>query len=57
MNINFDKLREDLINYFGAAMGMFPISLMDVSKVEQATEQELIKIAKQNGFYLKKYER
>ncbi len=56
MNINFDKLRVDLIDYFGSAMGMFPVAMMDVSKVEQATEQELIKLAKQNGFDLRKYE-
>lgn len=56
MDIDFDKLREDLIDYFGSAMGMFPMAAMDVSKVERASKQELIKIAQQNGFDLRKYQ-
>lgn len=56
MEIDFDKLREDLIDYFGSAMGMFPMAVMDVSKVERASKQELIKIAQQNGFDLRKYQ-
>jgi hypothetical protein len=56
MDIDFDKLREDLIDYFGSAMGMFPMAVMDVSKVERASKQELIKIAQQNGFDLRKYQ-
>ena len=56
MDIDFDKLREDLIDYFGSAMGMFPMVVMDVSKVERASKQELIKIAQQNGFDLRKYQ-
>jgi hypothetical protein len=35
MDIDFDKLREDLIDYFGSAMGMFPMVVMDVSKVNE----------------------
>ena len=56
MDIDFDKLREDLIDYFGSAMGIFPMVVMDVSKVERASKQELIKIAQQNGFDLRKYQ-
>ena len=56
MDIDFDRLREDLIDYFGTAMGMFPMAEMDVSKVERASDGESIKIAKQNGFDLRKYE-
>ena len=56
MDIDFDKLRKDLIDYFGSAMGMFPMAVMDVSKVERASKQELIKIAQQNGFDLRKYQ-
>ena len=37
-------------------MGMFPMAAMDVSKVERASKQELIKIAQQNGFDLRKYQ-
>ena len=56
MNIDFDKLREDLIDYFGTAMGTFPIAVMNVAEVETATERELIRIATQNGFDLADYE-
>lgn len=56
MDVNFDKLREDLIDYFGSAMGMFSVAMMDVSNVERASEQELIKCAKQNGFDLRQYQ-
>lgn len=56
MDIDFDKLRKDLIDYFGSATGIFPMAMMDVSRVERAAEQELIKIAKQNGFDLRQYQ-
>ena len=56
MNIDFEKLREDLIDYFGTAMGTFPIAAMNVAEVESATERELLRIATQNGFNLENYE-
>ncbi|MBQ9781842.1 MAG: hypothetical protein IJW26_01500 [Clostridia bacterium] len=56
MNIDFDKLREDLIDYFGTAMGSFPIVVMNFTEVELASEKELIRIATQNGFDLSDYE-
>ncbi len=56
MVIDIEKLRDDLIDYFGTAMGMFPMAIMDVSKVERASESELISIARKNGFDLSKYE-
>ena len=56
MNIEFDKLREDLIDYFGTAMGTFPIAVMNVAEVESALDRELIRIATQNGFDLSDYE-
>ena len=56
MNINVEKLRKDLIDYFGTAMSFMPIAVMEISRVEKATKEELIKIAKENGFDLSKYE-
>lgn len=55
MNIDLEKLREDLIDYFGTAMGAFPIAVMNVAEVETATERELIRIATKNGFDLSEY--
>jgi len=56
MNIDYEKLRQDLIDYFGSAMGIFPIAIIDVVSVENASNSELLEIANQNGFDLNKYE-
>ena len=56
MNIDYEKLRQDLIDYFGSAMGIFPIAIIDVVRVENASNSELLEIANQNGFDLNKYE-
>jgi len=45
-----------LIDYFGTAMGSFPIAVMNINEVETATDRELIRIATQNGFDLSDYE-
>ena len=56
MNIDFEKLRSDLINYFGTAMmSGFGIAVMDLTKVERATDEELIEIALECGFDLNNY--
>ena len=57
MNIDYDKLRKDLIDYFGTAMiTLFPQAVLDINKIERASDDELIKTAIQNGFDLSKYE-
>ena len=54
--IDVEKLREDLKEHFTAAMFMVsPIALVDVSKVENATSEEVIQIALDNKFDLTKY--
>lgn len=56
MNIDIDKLREDLINYFGTAMASgFGMAVMDLSRVERASDEELIRIALDCGFDLNDY--
>ena len=56
MQINIEKLRKDLIDYYGTAtFGGFPAAIMDLSKIERATYSELIQIAQQNGFDINKY--
>ena len=55
-NIDYESLRRDLINYFGSAMSIYPIALMDVTNVEQASDYEIIEIAINNGFNLSDYE-
>lgn len=56
MDIDYEKLREDLVDYFGSAMGIFPAAIMEVVKIESASNLELIEIARQNGFDLSDYE-
>ena len=56
MNIDYEKLREDLIDYFGSAIGIFQVAIIDVTRVENASNLELLQIAKQNGFDLSEYE-
>lgn len=55
MNINYEKLREDLKDYFGTAIKFMPMAIMELSKVESASNEELINIALKNGFDLNNY--
>lgn len=53
--MDIERLRDDLIDYFGTAAMFNPVAYMNVSEVERATDEELIDIALQNGFDLSKY--
>lgn len=54
--IDFERLREDLVDYFGTAMfAGFPVAVVDVTQVEMATNEQLIQIAQANGFDLNNY--
>ena len=56
MNIDIEKLRSDLMDYFGTAMASgFGMAVMDLSKVERASDEELINIALDCGFDLNDY--
>ena len=55
-NIDFEKLREDLINYFGTAMSSgYGMAVIDLVRVERASYEELISIALECGFDLNDY--
>lgn len=55
-DINYERLRRDLIDYFGTAMYNVSIAAMgDIEKIERASEEELIEIAQENGFNLANY--
>lgn len=57
-NIDYNRLREDLIEYFGTAMfNGFPLAIIEISKIEYATDEELIDMAQKNNFNLEKYTR
>ncbi len=57
-NIDYEKLRKDLMDYFGSIMfSAFPAAISDLSDVEIASESELIDIAQKNGFDLSDYQK
>lgn len=53
--IDIERLRRDLIDYFGAAMMYYPVAVINLSEVESASSEELIDIAINNGFNLDNY--
>lgn len=56
MNIDFEKLREDLKDYYGTAMSFMPMAVVELSQVERASNQKLIELALKNNFDLSDYE-
>ena len=55
-NIDIDKLRQDLIDYFTSAMFLAsPVALIDLTDIETANKEELIQIAINEGFNLNNY--
>ena len=53
--IDYDKLRNDLIEYFGTAMTFNLMAMSDLIRVERASNDELVEIALKNNFDLNKY--
>lgn len=54
--MDYERLREDLKNYFGTAMQFYPIALIELVEVEQASNEQLEEIAEKNGFDLSDYQ-
>lgn len=55
-DIDYEGLRRDLKDYYGTAMfAGFGAAMMDVSKVENASDEELLRIADEEGLNLSKY--
>ena len=54
-NIDYESLRRDLIDYFGTATNLYPLAILEVIKIETATNNELINIATNNGFNIEDY--
>ena len=55
-NLDYERLRRDLMDYFGTAMTYYPVAVIELVTVENASNDKLIEIAIQNGFDLTKYE-
>ena len=55
-NIDTNRLRKDLIDYYGtASFNGFPAAVMDLSRIERMSDEELIRFALKNGADLDKY--
>lgn len=54
--IDIERLRKDLIDYFGTAMyNSSPLAIIELSKIEKANDNELIQIAIKNNIDLFEY--
>lgn len=56
---DYDRLRKDLENEYGAQGAAFSggLGFMQMMEAETADEEELVKMAKREGFNLRKYEK
>lgn len=56
-DIDFDKLRKDLVDEYGAQMASFSggLGFCDMQDAEYASNEELIGMAKREGIDLRKY--
>ena len=55
-NINIDRLRRELIDYYTAAMFIVsPIAMVDLTRIENANGEEIIRLAIKNGFDIDDY--
>jgi len=54
--MDYEKLRGDLIDYFGSAISYNPMAVIELSNVENASNNKLEEIAVRNGFDLSDYE-
>ncbi len=55
MEIDYERLREDLLDYFGTALQTEPFALVDMFRVEFAEDDELLYIARKNNFNVNDY--
>ena len=57
IEIDYEKLRSDLIDYYGSAMTCNPMAVIELSNVQTASNEKLVQIAIKNGFNLYDYEK
>lgn len=53
--INIGRLRDDLTEHFGTAAGYMPFAYADIVSAENASKEELIEMAADNGFDIEDY--
>ena len=56
VTIDIDRLRRDLKDYYGTALfNVSPLAVIDLEKIERASEMEIIEEAKKAGIDLAEY--
>ena len=56
VEIDIDRLRRDMKDYYGTAMfNASPMAVMDLSRVERASDMEIVEMAQKNGIDLSDY--
>ena len=56
VEIDIDRLRRDMKDYYGTAMfNASPMAVLDLSRVERASDMEIIEMAQKNGVDLSDY--
>lgn len=51
-NIDIEKLRNYLINYYGTATNIYPIAMSKVIEIEQASKEKILKLALKDNINL-----
>ena len=54
--MDYESLRDDLMNYFGTAISYNPMAVIELCEVEHASNSKLEEIAIRNGFDLSNYQ-
>ncbi len=52
---DFERLRQDLLDFFGTSMMFNPMAMLNVVDVEKADNEKLLHLAQSNGFDLDNY--
>ena len=57
MEIDYNKLRSDLIDYLGTAINCYPMVIVEIEEVQKASDYELEKYEKRYNFDLNNYQK
>ena len=57
MTIDFNKLKKAVMDYYGTAIPYYPQAILDLGRIESASEEEVVNIAVNSGFDLDDYKR
>lgn len=56
-NIDIEKLRNYLINYYGTASTKYPQAIYEVIELENSSEEKVLKLALKNNINLDKFKK